>query len=290
MILRRMSVMLVFAFASLGISQAFAENQAAAAGFYETINPLFKDPFAAITIVGVLSLVISLIVFSASWRLRDKKSKDAMAMDKITENLKCMRKILGESAFSNLISGLSQAAKEELVFPEPMGVLRHKEFRRALTISVAITYFTFLGFSVSNLPGAENLNDNPAAQAFVWVFVAVIAFYFGDKIFENYARSRGVQTDSTLEPITVEEAKIDKEGKKLTVKVRNNLKSKIEVTSIKIDDVLPDSFAKFPIEGEKSESKSFEIKKGGKTVKIEVGSITVEKESEIEKPQAGNGT
>ncbi|MGI0083335.1 MAG: hypothetical protein ACREAF_02180 [Nitrosopumilaceae archaeon] len=267
---------------SLYISDAFAVNQTEIKEVRETTNLLFENPFAAITIVGVLSLVISLIVFSASWRLRDKKSQNDMEMGKITDNLEKVKGILGEPAFTNLLNGLSSAAKEEIVFPEPVGVLRHKEFRRALTISVTLTYFTLLGFSASDPTAAQTLNDNPVIQSFAWVFVAVIAFYFGDKIFENYVKSKGVQVTKTLEPITIKEAKISKDGKKLTVTIRNNLKSKIKVTKIDVDGETPKGFKEFEIEGEKSESKEISVEKVGKTIKAEAGPVTAKKEIEAE--------
>lgn len=286
-------VTIVFVLISIGsgISDAFAANQTGT-GVREIINWSFENPFVAITLIGFLSLVISLIVLSVGTNIRNRERKDKEGkkskfdIDSILDNLGKLKNKLGEPAFTNLLNGLSSAAKEELVFPEPIGVLRHKEFRRALTISVALTYFAMLGFSASNSEAAKTFNDNPLVQAFAWVFVAVIAFYFGDKIFENYAKSKGVQTTKITEPITIEQATISKDGKKLSVTIRNNLKSKIKVTTIRVDGETPEDFKEFEIEGEKSESKKLSIKKGGKTVKVEAGPITTEKETEAEENQS----
>lgn len=257
-----------------------------------TVRGLFDNPALAITLIGVLSLIVSLVVFSLSWYLRDSKSQSAMGMDAIRTNLKEIKTIVGEPTFTNLLNGLPLAAREEIIFPEPVGVLRHKEFRRALTISVALTYFAILGFSItSNTNIATNNIDNPITQAFAWVFVAVIAFYFGDKIFENYAKSKGVQTAANvLEPITIEEAKISKAEKKLTVKIKNNLKSKIKVTKILVDGKSVNGFKAFEIEAEKSIPKTYDIQPSGKTVKVEVGQVAAEKEIKTEEGPGNNET
>lgn len=265
------------------ISDAFAENQTEDK-ISRIMSWSFDNPFFVITVIGFLSLIISLIVFSANWQLRGKESRKLITIEKIKGNLKELKDTLGEPSFTNLLNGLSSAAKEEIVFPEPVGVLRHKEFRRALTVSVTLTYFAILGFStVADSTQAENFNNNPIVQAFAWVFVAVIAFYFGDKIFENYVKSKGVQvTANVLEPIVIEEATINKTGTKLTIKIKNNLKSKIKITKIDVDDTDVDKFNAFEIDAKKLESRDYSIKKGGKTVKIEVGQVTVEKETKME--------
>lgn len=213
-----------------------------------------------------------------------KNQERLITIEKIKGNLKELKDTLGEPSFTNLLNGLSSAAKEEIVFPEPVGVLRHKEFRRALTVSVTLTYFAILGFStVADSTQAEQFNNNPIVQAFAWVFVAVIAFYFGDKIFENYVKSKGVQvTANVSEPIVIEEATINNTGTKLTIKIKNNLKSKIKITKIDVDDTNVDKFSAFEIDAKKLESRDYSIKKGGKIVKIEVGQVTVEKETKME--------
>lgn len=275
-------IVVVLIISGLNISNAFATNQTENKT-RETINPLFDSPFVVITIVGVLSLTISLIVFSVGTNLRTRPLNKGFTIGEIFTNLGDLKRKVGEPSFTNLINGLSSAAKEELVFPEPIGVLRHKEFRRALTISVTLVYFVVVGYSTLDPAQSADFKDNPVIQSLAWVFVAVMAFYFGDKIFENYAKNKGVQlTANIFEPITIEEAKISKDGEKLTIKIKNNLKSKIEVTEILIDDEPVDISDKFEIEGEKSESKDFKIKKGGKIIKVKVGSVMVERETETQ--------
>ena len=255
-------------------------------------NPLAEKSFVVIIATGILSLVISLIVFSIGTNIRTRGKGKGFTIEEIRENLEDLKRKVGEPAFTNLINGLSSAAKEELVFPEPIGVLRHKEFRRALTISVALTYFAILGFStVADQTQSANFKDNPIIEAFAWVFVAVMAFYFGDKIFENYAKGKGVQvTANVLEPITIEEAKVSKDGEKLTVKIKNNLKSKIKVTKILVDDKPVSGFKAFEIEVEKSKPMTYDIQPGGKTVKVEIGQVAAEKEIKTEKGPGNNET
>lgn len=254
-----------------------------------TTDWLFKHPAATIAIIGFLSLVISLIVFSFSWYLRDSESQSAMEVYNIQKNLREVKDTLGEPAFTNLLNGLSSAAKEEIVFPEPIGMFRHKEFRRALTISVALTYFAILGFSTTaDQAQAVNFKENPIIQAFAWVFVAVIAFYFGDKIFENYVKSKGIQvTANQLDPITITDATISEDGKELIVVIRNNLKSKIKITKIQVDGK-KQSKEKFDIEGEKSATQKLSLDNKGKIVTVEIGPLTFEKEIKENKPSVNN--
>lgn len=254
-----------------------------------TIKWLFDHPPATIAIIGFFSLVVSLIVFSFSWYLRDSESQSAMEVYNIQKNLREVKDTLGEPAFTNLLNGLSSAAKEELVFPEPIGVFRHKEFRRALTISVALTYFAILGFSTTaDQAQAANFKENPIIQAFAWVFVAVIAFYFGDKIFENYVKSKGIQvTANQLDPITITDATISEDGKELIVVIRNNLKSKIKITKIQVDGKTHD-YEKLEIEGEKSATQKLPLDSKGKIVTVEIGPLTFEKEIKENKPSVNN--
>jgi len=65
-----------------------------------------------------------------------------------------------------------------LLFPEPVGVLDRHEIRRALVISLTIVYILLLFKGV------------PMAEHFTWVYLTIIAFYFGSRSLEKFAEIR----------------------------------------------------------------------------------------------------
>ena len=99
--------------------------------------------------------------------LQKKKSLE----DEISKNEKLRAE--NEESRQSLLSELS----------EPVGVLDKHEIRRALTISITITYFLLLSLSIF---GIGELDPNSGMiNLFSKVFLVMIAFYFGSRAVEE---------------------------------------------------------------------------------------------------------
>jgi len=73
--------------------------------------------------------------------------------------------------------------RHRLKSSEPLGVLDRGEFRRALTVSFTVVFFTVLSLS---LTGVVELNaEGGVMDLFAKAFLVVIAFYFGGRAVER---------------------------------------------------------------------------------------------------------
>jgi hypothetical protein len=73
---------------------------------------------------------------------------------------------------------LPLADRIALIFPESVEILDRHEIRRALVISLTIVYMILL------------FKESQTVEYFTWVYLSVIAFYFGSRGLEKYAEIR----------------------------------------------------------------------------------------------------
>ena len=129
--------------------------------------------FAGFFLLSISSFIFSLICMDAMTyyaRTEIKTAYDKLPKDKQKE----------------FLDTLPLADRVATIQPEPVGVFDHHEIRRSLTISLTIVYFALLSLSVFKLD-LLTIKENPMVELFSWIYLAVIAFYFGSRGLEKYA-------------------------------------------------------------------------------------------------------
>ncbi len=134
--------------------------------------------------LGVSSFLLSLVcmdymTYNARKRLTEQAKKRKEEIKKLRkdasqnkEEITRLEKELKE------LENLPLADRIALIFPEPVEVLDRHEIRRALVISLTIVYMLLL------------FKESPMMEYFIWVYLSVIAFYFGSRVLEKYAEIR----------------------------------------------------------------------------------------------------
>ena len=131
--------------------------------------------------LGIGSFILALVCMDyMTYIAQDRVEQRA---EKIEGKIKGLDKSKGQ--VDDVITGLDKrweslpvAEQIALLFPEPVGVLDRHEIRRALVISLTIVYIILL------FKGA------PMAEHFTWVYLTIIAFYFGSRSLEKFAEIR----------------------------------------------------------------------------------------------------
>ena len=131
--------------------------------------------------LGISSFILALVCMDyMTYKAQDRVEQRA---EKIEGKIKGLDKNKGQ--VGDEITGLDKRWKSlpvaeqiALLFPEPVGVLDRHEIRRALVISLTIVYIILL------FKGA------PMAEHFTWVYLTIIAFYFGSRSLEKFAEVR----------------------------------------------------------------------------------------------------
>ena len=131
--------------------------------------------------LGISSFILALVCMDyMTYKAQERMEQRAK---KIEETIKGLNKKKGQddteiTGFDKRWETLPVADRIALLFPEPVGVLDRHEIRRALVISLTIVYILLL------FKGA------PMAEHFTWVYLTIIAFYFGSRSLEKFADIR----------------------------------------------------------------------------------------------------
>ena len=164
------------------------------------------------------------------WMITDKGKEETYIVEKEKGKLNIYKKEKQEEEgkyelFMNYVKTLPLADRIAIIHPEPVGVFDHHEIRRSLTISLTIVYFALLSLSVFKLEDLL-IKDNPMIELFTWIYLTVIAFYFGSRGLEKYA-----------------EVKISKKEEEEKQKEENGTESKgsvkPQISSKKPEDTIP---------------------------------------------------
>jgi len=134
----------------------------------------------ALLLAGFFLLSISSFIFSLI-------CMDAMTYYARTEIKTAYDKLQDKQ--KKFFDTLPLADRIATIHPEPVGVFDHYEIRRSLTISLTIVYLTLLSLSVFKLD-LLTIKENPMVELFSWIYLAVIAFYFGSRGLEKYAEAK----------------------------------------------------------------------------------------------------
>jgi len=132
----------------------------------------------ALLLAGFFLLSISSFIFSLI-------CMDAMTYYARTE-IKTAYDKLPQDKQKKFFDTLPLADRIATIHPEPVGVFDHHEIRRSLTISLTIVYLALLSLSVFKLD-LLTIKENPMVELFSWIYLVVIAFYFGSRGLEKYA-------------------------------------------------------------------------------------------------------
>lgn len=144
----------------------FGLSLIAAVVSYLVMSYLKDDYWFSLAGIGISSFLLSLVCMDyMTYKARTKLNKEAGARRGEIEKLK---------------NKLPLADRIALIFPEPIEVLDRHEIRRALVISLTIVYFILL----------FHPQGSPMMKYFTWVYLSVIAFYFGSRVLEKYAEVR----------------------------------------------------------------------------------------------------
>lgn len=142
----------------------FGLSLIAAVVSYLVMSYLKDDYWFSLAGICISSFLLSLVCMDhMTYNARTKLNKEAGAR---------------RGEIEKLMNKLPLADKIALIFPEPIEVLDRHEIRRALVISLTIVYFILL-FKGSSM-----------MEYFTWVYLSVIAFYFGSRVLEKYAEVR----------------------------------------------------------------------------------------------------
>ena len=140
----------------------------------------------ALLLAGFFLLSISSFIFSLI-------CMDAMTYYARTE-IKTAYDKLPKDKQKEFLDTLPLADRVATIQPEPVGVFDHHEIRRSLTISLTIVYFALLSLSV--FKSDLLIKGNPMVELFTWIYLAVIAFYFGSRGLEKYAEVKTSKKES----------------------------------------------------------------------------------------------
>ena len=131
--------------------------------------------------LGISSFVLALVCMDlmtnkAQQRLRAGVKEIKNEIKSLEQNVKKNSKEIAR--LKEELEKLPLADRIASIFPEPVGVLDRHEIRRALVISLTIVYILLL------------FKGEPIAEHFTWVYLSIIAFYFGSRGVEKYAEIR----------------------------------------------------------------------------------------------------
>ena len=131
--------------------------------------------------LGISSFILALVCMDyMTYKAQERVDQRAKRIERVIRGLD-KKKGQDDTEITGIDKqweGLPVADRLALLFPEPVGVLDRHEIRRALVISLTIVYILLL------------FKGDPMAEHFTWVYLTVIAFYFGSRSVEKFAETR----------------------------------------------------------------------------------------------------
>jgi|GEM_PF-4578864 len=156
-----------------------------------------KENWLGFALLGIFSFILSLICMDyMTYNINLKKKKKWQDLEAAQQKGDTKEKEKIKEHFG-LIKSLPIPDRIAFFFPEPLEVLDRHEIRRALTISLTVVFFTLLFYSIFHKDSF--IKDNPVVELFMWVYLVVIAFYFGSRALEKYGERRKPDSEEVKE-------------------------------------------------------------------------------------------
>jgi hypothetical protein len=136
--------------------------------------------------LGISSFILALVcmdhmTYKAHKTLKEAVDERKKKIEELAKNKEADKEELKKE--EEELEKLPLADRIASIFPEPVGVLDRHEIRRALVISLTIVYMILL-FKEASI-GAGSI-----AEHFTWIYLSIIAFYFGSRGMEKYFELR----------------------------------------------------------------------------------------------------